>query len=297
MRKKMKLADYEPDSKLKALCFGRFKVGKTAGASTWPRTNFMDLDRGIATLLNPDIVKKYGYKPDIQFEQFFERNVDKAGVVRSHNAFDDASRYFDACMSTGADWVSPYTGIKTRVGRDLFDTWVVDSATSLSQFAMNKGIILLGGPQLSIASKTHAQAVNTGIIYPRQQDYGVERNMVTQFIRMVLNTDKNVLVLCHEKELTDDNGNLKATVPLLTGKGVEEIPIMFDEVWNVQRRPIGPEIVTLLITQQTTTMKVGSRLGIPNNTPFEYGAVRKVLDSLKEQRTASKQSLPKETVK
>jgi hypothetical protein len=273
----MKLGDYEPDAKIKALAFGRFKVGKTFGAATFPRPNFMDFDRGIATLLNPDFIKKHGYKPDVIFEQFWEKNVDKAGVVRGHNAFDDASRYFDKWMGPGL--------------RDQFDTWVIDSATSLSQFAMNKGIILLGGPSLAIASKTHAQAVNTGVVYPKQQDYGVERNMVQQFIRMILNTDKNVLILCHEKELTDDNGNLKATVPLLTGKSVEEIPIMFDEVWNVQRRPVGGETVTMLITQQTTTMKVGSRLGIPNQTPFEYGAIRKVLDSLKEQRTATKQSL------
>jgi hypothetical protein len=50
----MKLEEYEPDSKIKALAFGRFKVGKTFGAATFPRPNFMDFDRGIATLLNPD---------------------------------------------------------------------------------------------------------------------------------------------------------------------------------------------------------------------------------------------------
>lgn len=274
----MKLGDYEPGELIKALAFGRFKVGKTFGAATFPRPNFMDFDKGIATLQNPEFVKKHGFRKDIEFEQFFEKSVDKNGVVRAHNAFDDACRYFDKWMGTGY--------------RDKFDTWVVDSATSLSQFAMNKGMVLLGGTGLSIASKTHAQAVNTGVVYPKMQDYGVERDMVTRFIRMLLNTDKHVLVLCHEKELTDDQGNLKATVPLLTGKGVEEIPIMFDEVWNVQRRPQGTEVNTLLITKQTTTMKVGSRLGIPDQTLFEYGAIRKVLDTLKEQRDAVKHPLP-----
>lgn len=274
----MKLGEYEPGRLVKALAFGRFKVGKTFGAATFPRTNFMDFDGGIATLLNPDFVKRHGYRKDIEFETFFEKQVDKNGVVRSHNAFDDACRYFDKWMAVGQ--------------RDKFDTWVVDSATSLSQFAMNKGMILLGGPSLSIASKTHQQAVNTGVVYPKMQDYGVERGMVTQFIRMLLTADKNVLVLCHEKEITDDNGNLKAIVPLLTGKGVEEVPIMFDEVWNVQRRPVGTETVVQLITQQTSILKVGSRLGIPNQTPFEYGAIRKVLDQLEEQRAAVKQPLP-----
>jgi AAA domain len=274
----VKLGDYEPGRLIKALAFGRFKVGKTFGSATFPRPNYMDFDGGIATLLNPDFVKRHGYKKDIEFEHFFEKSVDKNGVVRSHNAFDDACRYFDKWMAAGM--------------RDKFDTWIVDSATSLSQFAMNKGMILLGGPGLSIASKTHQQAVNTGVVYPKMQDYGVERGMVTQFIRMLLTADKNVLVLCHEKEITDDNGNLKAIVPLLTGKGVEEIPIMFDEVWNVQRRPVGTETVVQIITQQTSILKVGSRLGIPNQTPFEYGAIRKVLDTLEEQRAAVKQPLP-----
>ena len=274
----MKLEGFDPGERIKALAFGRFKVGKTFGAATWPRPNFMDFDKGIATLLNPEFVKKHGYKKDVEYEQFYEKNVDKNGVVRGHNAFDDACRYFDKWMGPGL--------------RDQFDTWVIDSATSLSQVAMNKGIVLLGGTGLAIASKTHAQAVNTGVVYPKMQDYGVERDMVTRFIRMLLNTDKNVLVLAHEKELTDEQGNLKATVPLLTGKGVEEIPIMFDEVWNIQRRPQGTEVNTLIITKQTTTMKVGSRLGIPDLTLFEYGAVRKVLDSLKEQRDAIKHPLP-----
>lgn len=274
----MKLSEYTPEEKIKALVFGRFKVGKTWGAATFPRPNFMDFDKGIATLQHPDFVRKYGFLKDVEFEQFFEKNVDKNGIVRSHNAFDDACRYFDKWMAAG--------------NRDAFDTWVIDSGTTLSKYALNKAIVLLGGASMGISSKTHAQAINTGLIYPKMQDYGAERDMVEKFVQMVLNTDKNVLLLCHERELTDDAGNVKSIVPLLTGKGVEEIPIKFDEVWNVQRRLKGTETEIVCITQQTSILKVGSRLGIPNQTPFEYGAIRKVLDANKEQRAAAKQPLP-----
>lgn len=286
----MILDDIKIEEKIKALGFGRFKVGKTFGAGTFPRPNFMDFDGGVATLVNPDFIKKHGYRKSIMFERFKEANVDPRGIVRVHNAFDDACRYFDACMKpTGSKWKGS-NGQVMDVHPDMFDTWVIDSGTTLSQFALNKAIVLLGGPGLGIASKTHAQAINTGLIYPKQQDYGAERSMVKDFIKMVKDSDKNVLVLCHEREITDDNGNLKAVVPLLTGKGVEEIPIMFDEVWNIQRRPVGTEVVIQIITQQTSTLKVGSRLGVPNQTPFEYSAIRRALDANNEARTAAKQS-------
>lgn len=283
----MKLADYNLSSQVRALVFGRFKSGKTQGAGTFPRPNFMDFDRGIATLKHPDFTKRHGLLPDLEFEQFEEKKKGKAGMILEPNAFDDACRYFDKWMTAG--------------NRDKFDTWVVDSGTTLSQMALNKAIHMLGSKALGISSQTYAQAVNTGIVYPKMQDYGAERSMVAQFIDMLLSADKNFLLLCHEREITDDAGAIKSIVPLLTGKGVEEIPIKFDEVWNLQVKSVANaggtafENKRILVTDQTSTLKVGSRLGIPSGTPFEYAAIRKVLDSINLARTATGQpGTPKE---
>lgn len=275
----MKLSEYKPESRIAALAFGKFKVGKTWAAATFPRPNFMMFDRGgITTLLNPDFVKKHGLRGDIQFEEFWDKNKDSKGVVRAHNAFDDGCKYFDK-------WMGPSY-------RTQFDTWVIDSGTTLSEAAMNKALVLMGQPNMGVKSNTLQIGQNTGMVAPKMQDYGAERSMLEQFIQMVLDTDKHVLFLCHEKELVTDEGIVKGIVPLLTGKSVEAVSIKFNEVWNVQRVLKGPDWHVVLKTQQTSVLKVGSRLGIPDGTPFEYSAIKTILDHNSAERTALLQAPP-----
>ncbi|MGH9061322.1 MAG: AAA family ATPase, partial [Acidimicrobiales bacterium] len=156
------IIDWTPAEKLKVLVFAPSKTGKTFGAATFPRPNFIDCDKGIATLRNPEFTAKHGLR-SVEYEQFSERNLNSRGVPTQHNAFDDACKYFDKCMK--ADF------------RDRFDTWVIDSGTTLSEMAMNKAIVLLGSKAMKMSSATHEQAINTGLVYPKQQDYGSERSM------------------------------------------------------------------------------------------------------------------------
>lgn len=269
----MNLGDYKPEEKIKALAFGKFKVGKTWGAGTFPRPNFIMFDRGgISTLLNPEFIKKYGFRKDIQFEEFWDKNKDARGIVKAHNALDDACRYFDK-------WMGPTM-------RDKFDTWVVDSGTSLVDVCRNKAMVLMGQNGLGVKSNTLAVGHNTGMIAPKQQDYGAERSMLEQFIQMILDTDKNFLFLCHEQQTSTEDGVVTGVMPSLTGKSVEAVSVKFNEVWNIQRRLYGAEWKVICKTQQTSVLKVGSRLGIPEDTPFEYDAIRAALDSSKGQRAA-----------
>jgi len=259
------MRDWKPGTKVQCLVFGPSKSGKTWGAGTFPRPVFMDFDGGLATLRNPHWVAKYGRR-DIEYETFYERTTNERGVVKAHTAFDDGCKYFDKMMSK--DFV------------DTFDTWVIDSGTTLSQTAMNKAIVLLGDKSLGIASKTHEQALRTGLVYPKMQDYGSERSMVEQFVDMILASDKHVVLICHEKELTTDEGTLIGIVPLLTGKGVEAVCLRFDEVWNLRAQKKGPEIQRSLVTQPDGLRKVGSRYGIPNGTPWEWDAIKTELDKI-----------------
>lgn len=262
-----KLADRTPGGRIKALVYGRSKIGKTFGAGTFPRPVFIDCDSGIATLTSPDFVREHGVRGEIEYEQFAEQGLNSRGVPQSHNAFDDVCRFFDKMMKPDK--------------RDTFDTWVVDTGTSLSAFAMNKAIVLLGGAFKGVTSATQAEALKHGLVFPKIQDYGSERSMVEQFIAMLYQTDKNFLFLCHEKELTDKEGNPIMTTPLLTGKGVEAICAMFDEVWNVRAKRVGPETVRYLQTKADGIRMVGSRTGIPDGTKWSYDAVKKALDDIR----------------
>jgi hypothetical protein len=221
-----------PSKYLQALVYARSKVGKTFGAGSFPRPAFIDCDGGISALASEDFIKRYGWRPEIEYEQFKEKNLNTRGVPQSANAFDDACRYFDK--------------LNGKEMRDKWDTLVVDTGTSLSAFALFKAIVLLGGTFKGVSSSTLSEALSHGLVFPKIQDYGSERSMVEQFIGMCYGLDKNFLFLCHEKELSDEKGNTTAITPLLTGKGVEAISALFDEVWNVRVKRQGPETIRYL---------------------------------------------------
>lgn len=269
------IMDWTPDEKWRSLVFAPSKTGKTFGAGTYPRPNVMDFDKGIAVFRNPEFVSKYGLR-SIEYEQFTEKKVNNRGIVLSYNAFDDACRYFDAWMNPkGAKWTGS-DGKVTECHPDKFDTWVVDSGTTLSELAMNKAIVLLGGKQLAMASKTHEQAINTGLVYPKQQDYGSERSMVEQFIQMIKDTDKHFVLICHEKVLSNDDGTVTGRVPLLTGKGVEAVCLKFDEIYYLKTKKHGTERKRMLMTHTDGIIKAGTRYGIPDDTPWEWDALDRV---------------------
>lgn len=265
---------------IKALVYSRSGLGKTFGAGTWPRPNFIDCDRGIKVLANPEFIKLHGFKKDLLYEQFVERNLNARGVPTQHNAFDDVCRYFDACMKAQPNEWRSHDGTKTTVGRDLFDTWVVDTGTSLSAYALFKSIVLLGGTFKGVSSGTLDEALKHGLIFPKIQDYGSERSLVEQFIAMLYDTEKNVLFLCHEKEMTDKGGDLTGIVPLLTGKGVEAISLMFDDVWNLRVRKQGPETIRYLQTRTDGLRSAKSRAGYPDGMLWDYAVIAKEHEKL-----------------
>ncbi len=278
-----KLNDWKPGDAVQVLVVSPFKGGKTWGAGTFPRPNFIDFDFGIDTLRNPAWVAKYG-KRDMLFEQFKETNRDARGVVKGHNAFDDSCRYFDACMSQKTvNWT--YRGQTTPVNRDMFDTWVIDSGTSLSDVAANKAIVLLGTDDFAGAkSNTHQQALRHGLVVGKLQDYGAERSMVEQFVGMVKDTGKHLVLLCHEKVLTDDAGNVRSITPLLTGKSAQVVPTMFHEVYHLIVKRKGPDMVRELQTQPDTIRQCGSRIGVPNGTSWEWDALHAVIEKIRREQ-------------
>ena len=258
--------DWVPGDKIQALVYGKSGVGKTFGALSFPRPVVMDFDKGIATARNPVFVERYGIR-DIEYEQFAEKKIAKSGVPLDHNAFDDACRYFDKWMEIP----------------DEFDTWIIDSGTTLSQAAMNKAIVLLGGTTFKGLSKTHQHAKATGLVHPRIQDYGSERSMVEQFIQMVKDSDKNFLFLCHEKEIYE--GDVPVGVaPLLTGKSVEAVQLMFDEVWNLRVTGALNNKARKLMTDTDGIRAAKTRYGIPTDQPFDYDTIYAALKSIRQEQ-------------
>lgn len=270
-----RLDEWRPSDPVQILVYGQAKTGKSWGALTFPRPVVIDFDKGVATARNPEFVAKYGVR-NVFYETFTERKLLK-GIPQAHNAFDDACRFFDEWMKKDGKWKDLNTGKEYAVGVDMFDTWIIDSGTTLSEFAQYKAVIVMGGMKLS---KTHEEAVRHGLIVPKIQDYASERSLVEQFVDMVKSTGKNVVLICHEKELTDDNGNVTGVTPLLTGKSTEAISLKFDEVWNLRVKKAGPNTVRYLQTVADGLRKVGSRYGVPNESQWDWDTVKGHLDKI-----------------
>jgi hypothetical protein len=254
-------ADWKPSSLIQILVYGKSKTGKTFGAYTFPRPVVMDFDKGVATVRNPDFVKRWGIR-NFPYEQFTEKDVNTVGIVKTHNAFDDSCRFFD-------EWMKK---------KDQFDTWIIDSGTSLSEKAQAKAVIVMGGLKLS---KTHTEALREGILIPKIQDYGSERSLVEQFVTMILDSGKHVVFICHEKETVNEAGQLTGYTPLLTGKSTEAIPLKFDEVYRLRAFKQGMDIKRELTTHADGMSLVGSRYGVPDKSEWNYETIKKALDNLK----------------
>ncbi len=261
------ILDWKPSTRRALLVFGGFKTGKTAGACTFPRPNVIDFDGGLATIASPWWQQKFGKVP-ILYQTFREDDKTPLGVVKTPKAFDDACRYFDAQMKPGAV--------------EQFDTWVIDSGTTLSEATSNKGIYLLSGSRTPGAkSETHGAALKNGLIVLKQQDFGAERSMTEQFVQMLLDTDKHVVLICHEKVLYNESDAIIGIVPLLTGQSAERIPLKFDEVYRMKMQKIGLEMKRVLQTQPDGLVRCGTRLGVPDGTEWTWDALNKALQPIK----------------
>lgn len=276
-----KLGEWKPGDPVQLLVYGKSKTGKTAGALTFPRPVVFDFDHGIATARSPWFVQRYGYRPDIFYEEFYEKKINK-GIVTQHNAYDDACRFFDEWMKPEGKWTGS-DGKTYDVGLDKFDTFVIDSGTTLSEFASHKALIVMGMTKLS---KSHEMSLSTGLVSPKVQDHGAERSLTEQFVDMILSSNKNVVLLAHEKVLSDDEGNVVEIAPLLTGQSIERVPLKFDEVYNLRVSRRGTETLRLLQTEADGLRKVGTRYGIPNNSEWNWETISGQLKKIHEAQLA-----------
>lgn len=249
-------------------------VGKTVLACTFPRPNVMDFDGKVMVMRNPEVVRKYGLR-SVEYESFTEKGRNSMGFVITPNAIDDASRYFDKWMKPGK--------------RELFDTWVIDSGTALSEVARNKALYLLGAAN---RSKTFAKAQLAGAAVMEQADWGAERSIVEQFIRMVKESGKNVIVNVHIKEITGEGGIVIQRVPLFTGQSTKVIPSMFKDVWLYKNQGVGQTFKRILTSTPDGIDIIRSELGIGTIENPTYDLILARIKSLQDE--VAKQ-IPRET--
>lgn len=274
------LDQYPPSEKLRCLVFAPYKGYKTSGAGTFPRPNFLDFDRGLSVLKADWWRKRYGIDSSkFMYETFVEdtENVNVRGIVTKPTSFQEANRYIELCTH-GGEWKGQH------VGPEMFDSWILDSATTMFESSRNLGVYLLSPGKMNAKgySPTFKKAEETGLVHPIPPDFGAERSMAEQMIDKILRTDKHFALLCHskEEEVPDSEIGTKRIVPLLTGQSVNRVCVKFEEIWYITTTKRGNEVTPILQTRGNSAVRCGTRYGLPDGTEWSWQAITTALKPL-----------------
>lgn len=242
------LADRKLSRRLKLMIIGPYKSAKTVNAHKLPRTRTLDFDDGmqsVAWAIKTGVIDKT--PEEIIFETIGEEKVRK-GLVTKATAFDLGTDAVDK-------WLAEEKDNPVKYG---FDTIIVDSGTALTDFSINKG--LDENKRFKLSHSKDKQSTS-GFRIMMIQDWGSAMVLFKQFINYLLELDRNVVLICHDKSVTDSEGNEVAIMPALIGDLKNDVPRLFDEVWysTVEGTRNKPEFK--IQTKPDAKRRLGSRLG------------------------------------
>lgn len=235
------------------LVYGASGTGKTWFSGTaGPRTLVIDNGNGLTTLQSPAFRKLY---PDAN-----PIVVSLSERIGPRGTFEMAEVY-DAICDTIDHALEKFS--------DRFDTIVVDDATQLRKGALNKGLEINQATGKSKTLKDSKERYD--IVSPAVQDYGVEMNLVEQFIAgyttICKEAGKHFILNAHER-LTYRKGDkigdppvLAKTSPGFTGQTFpDNVPAYFDHVWYMQVVGNGSNRVWRATTQGHETLSAKTRM-------------------------------------
>lgn len=227
---------------LQVLIYGAPGSGKTVLAHSFPRPRTLDLDRGVRSVINA-VESGLIPKPLMwQYETVLETDFSAYGRVKKATAFDQACKTVDRWLVAPEEW----------------DTLIVDSLTSLNQFAINKGIENMDSLGLS---KSMQQSNKVDMQVVKLQDYGGAMMLINHMLDWLRGLDKNLVCIAHEYEQTNKEGSVIRRQPLLIGQLRQRIIKDFDEVWYSRIQGIRDSRKFITQTAGDNTVVAKSRLG------------------------------------
>lgn len=211
----------------KFLIYGEPGTGKTRAALTAPGPIYF------LAIGGPNEVKTY-FSPS--FRQAFpdkkvyldvaEESIDERGQFDEAVGFDRACDLLDDALE--AD----------RKGDLNFETIVIDNATILSEFQMNKVFEI---SQIDAKDKTKTalrKLRDHGIYTPADYDWGGAQSLMGKFVSWLFKLDKHIVFVAHEhQDTTTDRAShtqiIQSVKPLFIGKQRNQIANLFDNVWRM----------------------------------------------------------------
>lgn len=221
----------------KFLLYGAPKRGKTFCALTAPEPIFFLAIGGpneAKTYFSKQFQEKHG-KKDIIIDHCVEE-VDNMGRCKNPVGFDHACNLLDKALELDDKGELP-----TSTGG--FETLIVDNATVLLEYQMNKVIYLsdLGRSSDTTGDSTYEKFKESGILKPSDSDWGAAQGLMQNWYSWLFKLEKHIVFIAHEYEVTKADRktqtvNLIGIKPLFVGKQRNRIANAFDNVWHFYKQ-------------------------------------------------------------
>ena len=245
----------------KFLLYGAPKRGKTFCALTAPDPIFFLAIGGpneAKTYYSKQFQEKHGQK-DIYIESAIE-DVDKHGRCKTPKGFDHACNLLDEVLE-----LDDQGKLDTKTGG--FETLIVDNATVLAEFQMNKSIYIsdLTRSDSATGASTQQKVKEHGVLKPSDADWGAAQSLMQNWYSWLFKIDKHIVFIAHEYYVTRANRATQSvdTVgiqPLFIGKQRSRIANAFDNVWHFTFDHAHYQARTIP-TEKPVEIIAGTRLG------------------------------------
>lgn len=258
--------------RLKLLLYGPFGGWKTVNAHRLPNARTLDLDDGMQSVewaVRAGKIVHPGWE-NLSIEERLHQIVyhtinPPASMDESKNrVFEEANSKIDEWAAEEdidpADWDAHCLQAHGIVYKQMWDTLIIDSGSSLAAGTIIKGIREMDRLGLSESWKKK----RTIGLTPRMiQDYGASAILFEKFMRMCYGLGKNLVLVCHEYHDTDKKGVLieDGVQPALPGALRKSLPKDFDEVWYSRIKGTADKPVGQFQTQRDPYHRCRSRLG------------------------------------
>jgi hypothetical protein len=202
-------------------------MGKTFSALTLPEPVLfiaIGASNEAKTYYSKQFQKKYG-KREILISVAEESTDEKGGFYGTPVGFDNACSILDHALD------------QEEAGKLSFASIVIDNATILSEFQMNKVLSISYIDAKDKSGTAFLKLREHGIRTPYDSDWGGAMSLMNEFVTWLFQLNKHVALVAHEhKDMIADRKShsqiIKGVKPLFVGKQRTIIANRFDNVWR-----------------------------------------------------------------